>query len=302
MKKRIFSVLLGAALAVSVATAVNAFTPAQENTADAMKELGLFLGYENGDYGLDDALTRGQGITIVVRMLGKGAEAEANVDTYEFPFADVPAWAAPYVGYAYANGITAGKTTPSGELIFDTDASMEAHEFITWALRALDYKDTGDDAQFVWNAPYEFAAEKGLVETTDAIEGFVRGNAVDVFWNALEANVANTELTLAAKLIEAGVFTVDAYEAAKATQKGDADAETTVADEETTVADEETTVADEETTVADEETTVADEETTVADEETTAADEETTVADENDDTVIELDPSELAEKNMLPLG
>ncbi|MBQ8249168.1 MAG: hypothetical protein IJY93_04705 [Clostridia bacterium] len=244
MKKRIISILVGAAMAVSIASAINAYTPEQNNTADALNSLGLFLGDENGDYMLDNSLTRAQGMTIVVRMLGAEAEAKENAATYETPFTDVPEWAAPYVGYAYVNGHTPG----TGATTFTPDKELTDYEYLTWVLRALGYKD-GEDAQFMWNNPYELAVEAGLIADTEANAEFVRANAVDIFWNALEAEIVVAD---------------------------EAD-DTTAAEEDTTVADD-TTAAEEETTVADD-TTAAEEETTVADD-TTAAEEETTVADD----------------------
>ena len=238
MKKRIISILVGAAMAVSIASAINAYTPEQNNTADALNSLGLFLGDENGDYMLDNSLTRAQGMTIVVRMLGAEAEAKENAATYETPFTDVPEWAAPYVGYAYVNGHTPG----TGATTFTPDKELTDYEYLTWVLRALGYKD-GEDAQFMWNNPYELAVEAGLIADTEANAEFVRANAVDIFWNALEAEIVVAD---------------------------EAD-DTTAAEEDTTVADD-TTAAEEETTVADD-TTAAEEETTVADD-TTAAEED----------------------------
>ena len=79
-------------------------------SAEALNRLGLVQGYATADgrvdFALEDSLTRAQAIALVVRFLG--AEAEAAGGNYTHPFEDVPAWAAPYVGYAYANKITQG--------------------------------------------------------------------------------------------------------------------------------------------------------------------------------------------------
>ncbi len=283
MKKRIISILVGAAMAISVASAINAYTPEQNNTAEALNSLGLFLGDENGDYMLDNSLTRAQGMTIVVRMLGAEAEAKENAATYETPFTDVPEWAAPYVDYAYLNGLTPGTNETS--TTFTPDKEVTDHEYLTWVLRALGYKD-GEDAQFMWNNPYELAVEAGLIAEAAKNEAFVRANAVDIFWNALEAEIVTAE--------EADDTTAAEEETTVAEE------ETTVAEEETTVAEEETTVAEEETTAAEEETTAAEEETTAAEEETTAAEEETTVAEE--ETTAAEEETTAAEKTVVTLA
>ena len=68
----------------------------QEALAGKLQSLGLFLGVgegENGaaDFDLDRPLTREEAVTMLVRALGKGAEAAEMEKTH--PFADVPAWA-----------------------------------------------------------------------------------------------------------------------------------------------------------------------------------------------------------------
>ena len=135
MKKKIISILVGAAMTVSVASAINANTTetTSQNTADALYSLGLLKGNENGDYQLEKSLERDEGITFIVRMLGKEAEATAEDATYEMPFTDVDEWAVPYVAYAYATGNTVG----TGETTFTPNKALTDYEFLTWVLRAV---------------------------------------------------------------------------------------------------------------------------------------------------------------------
>jgi len=93
---------------VSTASATNGDAVA---AADKLHSLGLFNGTGtdadgNPMYDLDRAPTRHEAVTMLVRLLGKGDEALAG--TWEMPFTDVAEWAKPYVGYAYANGLTSG--------------------------------------------------------------------------------------------------------------------------------------------------------------------------------------------------
>lgn len=80
---------------------------------DALFSLGLFLG-TGTTYALDHELTREQGITILVRTLGKDEEALSG--NYSHPFTDVSEWADGYVGYCYTNNITNG-TSPKNSAV-----------------------------------------------------------------------------------------------------------------------------------------------------------------------------------------
>ena len=201
-------------LIFSMLLSTTAFAATQTNTADALHELRLFLGTEKG-YELENNLTRAQGITLLVRMIGKEQEATAN--TYAMRFTDVPDWAAGYVGYALNNGITNGVS----ETKFDPDGIMTDYMFLTLVLRALGYSDGGETPQFVWNEPYKLACELGLTENASADKNFTRGDAVSVFWNALDAKQHDGQETLAQQLVQQGVFTKAALEKARKIQQGE---------------------------------------------------------------------------------
>lgn len=209
MKK--FLILL--VVIVLLASSVFAATIAQTNTADAMNELGLFQGMGGGDYALDNGLTRAQGTTLLVRMIGK--EAEANSNTYTTPFTDVDAWAAGYIGYAYANGITNGVSATA----FGSNQPMTDYMFLTLTLRALGYSDSGADALYTWNNPYALAYDLGLITVAAADAAFTRADAVTVFWNALDVNLNGMDDTLADRLVSQGIFTAEKLAEARQTQK-----------------------------------------------------------------------------------
>jgi hypothetical protein len=61
--------------------------------------LGTDLGYE-----LDRGVRRSEGAIMIVRFLGR--EAEAKVRNYSHPFTDVPEWASAHVGFLYELGFT----------------------------------------------------------------------------------------------------------------------------------------------------------------------------------------------------
>ena len=207
--KKLIAILL---VVVMLCSTAGAYTAAQVRTADAMNHLGLFLGTNSG-YELDSSLSRAQGVTLLVRMMGK--EGEATSKTYKTPFTDVPGWAAGYVGYAYTNKITNG----TGAKKFGTNDKMTDYMFLTLTLRALGYSDSGENARFTWKEPYALACEVGLVDSVLPDQNFTRGEAIEVFWNAMSAKLADGKQTLAQSLIAQGVFTLLTYSEAQEIQK-----------------------------------------------------------------------------------
>ncbi len=179
--------------------------------ADTLYALGLFQGKgrdENGKpiYALDDRPTRSEAVTMLVRLLGK--EGEANTGAWNLPFTDVDDWAIPYVGYAYAHGLTKGV----GETTFGGTSPITATQYLTFVLRALGY-DSG--TEFKWDAAWELSDAIGLThgEYGAASGDFLRGDIAGISCSALEQPLAHTSKTLLESLIDAGAvnsFAADA--------------------------------------------------------------------------------------------
>lgn len=98
--------LLGALLPVASAAKSEA-----TEAAETLYGLGLFQGTGTDaagrpNFDLERAPTRAEAVTMLVRLLGK--EDAARAGAWQTPFTDVADWAKPYVGYAYANGLTDG--------------------------------------------------------------------------------------------------------------------------------------------------------------------------------------------------
>ena len=209
MKKRILAMLAALSLTVAVLTVpAGACTAKQLKTADALHSLGLFLGSEFG-YELDRTLTRAEGLTLLVRILG--AESEAQSQSWSIPFSDVEDWALPYVGYAWNHGITNGV----GEAQFGSEETLMDCEFITMCLRALGYSDSGANRQFVWENPYRLAYEIKVIDKYQRVQKFTRGDTVEVVWNCLAAGLNGEDRTMADVLTENGVLTREGIEKAK---------------------------------------------------------------------------------------
>jgi len=190
------AVLVIAVLTGSVSAAV--FT----EKADDLKFLGLFLGTDLG-YELDRAPTRAEAAALLVRLLGKEAEAKENNSAH--PFTDVPEWANVYIGYLYENGLANGISADkfgSGEL-----CTMQM--FCTFVLRALGYSDSGSGADFTYAEAVEYAVELGLADdeiTAIAGELFNRDCCVAIMHKALFSKIKGLDATLITKLTGDGAI------------------------------------------------------------------------------------------------
>ena len=186
--KCIFSLILSIVLVISCSSLVFAVDPARSlAAADALHELGLFSGTGTDDsgkpvYALERPLSRQEAITLLVVLLGKSDEARTN--EWVTPFTDVADWAKPFVGYAYANGLTSGVSATR----FGANNPVSAAQYITFLLGALGYKSGSD---FTWNQSWKFADTIGITagEYRNANnDAFLRGDVVIVSYQALFAD------------------------------------------------------------------------------------------------------------------
>ena len=194
MKKRILSLLLAVVLVCSLVPTAFAASSEATDAANTLHNLGLFNGTgTNADgtpiYDLDRAPSRFEAVTMLVRLLGKDAEAKAG--TWDTPFTDVVDWAKPYVGYAYANGLTAGTSTTT----FGGSAIVTASQYLTFVLRSLGY-ESGKD--FQWDKAWELSDKIGMTDgryNADT-KTFLRSDVAIISNNALYMNLANNDKTL----------------------------------------------------------------------------------------------------------
>ena len=209
--RAMLSALLCLALCLgSVGAAESRDLTSQEGQAMRLECLGLFLGVgEDGngftDFDLDRAPSREEAVTMLVRALGKGAEAAGMEKTH--PFTDVPAWADGYVSYAYAQGLTKGIS----DTAFGAGDTATGAMYVTFMLRALNYVDGTD---FTWDDPWALAEDCGILPQRVDRETFLRADAVDVTAAALSAQLKGTDTTLAQKLIAEGAVSQAAWDQA----------------------------------------------------------------------------------------
>lgn len=189
----------------SVTFAASSSLGFEEELAKDLKALGVFKGVSDTDFALDRAPTRIEALVMLIRTLGKEAEALAKGGKH--PFLDVPSWADKYVGYAYENKLTNGMSATK----FGGNTTASSSMYLTFVLRALGYSDAnGQD--FTWDNPFTLARSTGIMLGNPDTINFLRADVVLVSYAALEAEVKGTKQTLAQKLITAGAFSAAAYD------------------------------------------------------------------------------------------
>ena len=207
LKKRIASLCLACVMAVGllvVPAGASGSSPESTDRADKLASLGLFQGTGSG-YQLDGAVTRIQGVVMLLRLLG--LEDEVMAWTEPSHFTDI-GWGDNYVAYAYANGLTNGTSATT----FSPDTPLDANGYVTFLLRAMGFSDAEGD--FSWADALSFAVEQSMMDAASANTlknlSMNRGDMVDLSYAALTSPVKGGEQTLAEQLIDQGVFTADA--------------------------------------------------------------------------------------------
>lgn len=196
--RRVAAVLLCLLLIVPQTAAFAAQT--QTAYADSLYKLGVFYGTENG-YELDRALTRAEGVALLVRMLGAEEEAQQMSGT-QTPFTDVPDWASGYVAYAYENGLVAG----IGDTMFGSEMAMTMQMYTVLMLRALGYTEA--DGDFTYVQALSFAQSIGLLDeqTVEDMTSstFTRGDAAELTYYTLRFPVDGSSVLLVEQLAGSG--------------------------------------------------------------------------------------------------
>lgn len=204
--KKALSLFLALTLCLSLSLPALAAAPTDTEKEDAawtLYHMGLFQGTDTDKEGfpvfsLDQAPTRAQGVTMLVRLLGQEKAAQAG--EWTTPFTDVPDWAAPYVGYAYDKGLTNG----TSETTFSANKTLSATEYLTLVLRALGYDSQTD---FAWDSAWTLTDELGITDKvySAATTSFLRGDVAWVSARALSAKEKGSDKTLADTLAAQGI-------------------------------------------------------------------------------------------------
>ncbi|MCI6255423.1 MAG: hypothetical protein MR648_02320 [Clostridiales bacterium] len=161
--------------------------------AGALKKMGLFAGTGTGygeGYDLEKTPTRVEGLIMFLRLIGEEKAAQAY--TGACPFVDVPDWCARYVAYAYSKGYAAGVgPNAQGQPAFAPLRSIGAGEYLTFVMRALGYRDSGENTDFTWQTVLPRARELGIITEGEyrmlCTSGLVRAHVAYLSYFALDA-------------------------------------------------------------------------------------------------------------------
>lgn len=212
MKKLLSIILSLAILTVTAMTSVSAAVVPEadiEEMADALNKLNILQG-ANGDYMLDNYMTRAEAAAFIVRMLGKENYVKENSESLiPAKYADVRAndWFAPYVGYSTLMGIIGGN--PDGTFAPRENATEKA--FLKMIICALGYEYTTD---FDWTNVYQMAYTLGIVTDpaystrTQDNENYLRRLAVEAMYRALNLNKKGDDRKMAYALVDEGTVTL----------------------------------------------------------------------------------------------
>ncbi|NLA87111.1 MAG: trypsin-like peptidase domain-containing protein [Clostridiales bacterium] len=214
MKKRIVALFLILILTAGAAARGLALDSISEynSQAETLSNLGLFLGTGEG-FELERSMTRAEAAEMVVRLLGKEAEAAAVKPPH--PFGDVPDWANSHVGYLYTHGISYGiSETQYGSSLLATPS-----QYGTFLLRSLGYSDAGGD--FYWGASLQSMYSLGIISNAEFTKYFgsaelPRAYSVAMSYTCLFADMKNSERCLLEELFAGGAISAAQLKAASA--------------------------------------------------------------------------------------
>ena len=175
-----------------------------EKQANLLNQLGLFLG-TGVDYALERRPIRTEALAMLIRIIGK--EEEALLLNLSHPFKDVPAWASPYVGYAWSTGLTNG-VSPT---LFGSNDTATSAQYLTFVLRALGYSS---DSDFEWYNPFALALQTGILPDGANVYEFLRAEMVMVTRSALNVRLKGTRTTLGDRLVSLCAVTPEEYKSA----------------------------------------------------------------------------------------
>lgn len=210
--KKVFTVLMAIIMVVSSCSVCLADVADETQPANVLYNLGLFNGTGtdaagNPVFNLDNKLSRQEATALLVRLLGKEAEAQKQI--LDIPFTDVDDWAKPYVGYAYNNGLVNG----TGPTSFGSSNPISATEYLTLILRTLGHDDKQGD--FAWNSAWGLSDSLEMTAgqyNNDTNAEFCRKDAVHISYMSLFQKIKGEEQTLANKLYSSGVFSAEKLE------------------------------------------------------------------------------------------
>lgn len=206
MKKIKATIIAAIVITALVTTSVPVFAFSQNESRSVENffiEAKLLKGDGTG-YGLEKTASRLEGIIILIRLMGKEAEAQ-TMNSLPCPFKDVPDWAKGYVNYAFAENISKGVS----DTLFGVNDKMTVYQYNTLLLRVLGYDDSKGD--FRWDDSVDKAEELSILPGDMAKQytrsaAYAKGDLMETSFCYLESNFKGQEQTLIDSLIETDVI------------------------------------------------------------------------------------------------
>ena len=186
--KKLLALVLALVMSMSLVTISNAaFKDADKiehtEAVEVMAAVGVLAGYDNGEFGANDTLTREQAAKIICYMLLGNVADKLGATATGFSDVSDSRWSAPFIAYCASNGIVAG----IGDGTFDPTGTLTGHAFGKMLLVALGIEGTYTGADWAVNVSVNLVDNK----LTDGITGLVlssgitREQAAQMAFNAL---------------------------------------------------------------------------------------------------------------------
>jgi len=206
MKKirKIVAVTIVIAALVTTSVPVFAFSQNESRSVENFFIDAQLLKGDGTSYGLEKTASRLEGIIILLRLMGKEAEAQ-TMNSLPCPFKDVPDWAKGYVNYAYSENISKGVS----DTRFGVSDKMTVDQYNTLLLRVLGYDDSQGD--FRWDDSVDKAEELSILpgdmaEAYTRSGAYTKGDLMETSFCYLEANYKDQDRTLIDMLAENDVI------------------------------------------------------------------------------------------------
>lgn len=195
------------ALGLAGALTLGAAAADYEAAAQELAQIGIFRGSAQG-FELDRAPTRTEAAVMLVRLLGgeKEAAAQFAAGAIPQPFGDVPPWAEPYVAWLSAKGLVQGMAAADGTLRFGGEELCTAQMYVTFLLRALDYRDSGAVTDFRFDGALELAQELGIYDAAQLQGSFLRDDLAALTLQALTVDPRQDTDSLLERLLARGAI------------------------------------------------------------------------------------------------
>ena len=187
--KRVLSLVL--ALALVLGSIPAGFAADTQSAGEILKGYGVLSGDANGNLNDTQTIDRATMYTVLIKLLGKDAEAKAYTVPSTFSDDDTN-WAANYIAFAEKEGLTKG----IGNGLFSPNGKVTLQQMATIMLRALGYEAD-------YNTAIADATAKGLLKGVVESENaglVVKSDVYSSMLNTLNAPVKDSTELLGNKL------------------------------------------------------------------------------------------------------